>query len=313
MTDIVCLGQFTADVVVRTVAALPGKGKATFVDRISLHNGGCACNTAVALGKLGVRTAAIGKLGRDPFGDFLMDVLAGAGVETSAMVRDPATRTSSTAALVHSDGERSFLHDQGGNAALTEDDIDYDAIADAQLLHVAAAFAVEGLDGEPMARILARAQDLGVTTCLDTAWDADGRWMNLLEPCLSHLDLFVPSIDEARMLTGETDPPRIADTLRAYGIQTLVIKQGAQGCYARTADREFTVPAFKVDQVVDTLGAGDAFVAGLLTGLVRGWDLRKACRLGHAAGACCVTAPGASGIQSMKETLARFPIEAASP
>ena len=77
--EVVCLGQYTADVVVRTVEAFPEKGKALFVDDISLVNGGSACNAAVALGKLGVRTAAIGKVGRDAFGGFLLEALREAG------------------------------------------------------------------------------------------------------------------------------------------------------------------------------------------------------------------------------------------
>ena len=75
MADIVCLGQFTADVVVSPVRTFPEKGKAVLVDSISLGNGGCACNTAVALGRLGVSTAVIGKVGRDTFGEFLIQVM----------------------------------------------------------------------------------------------------------------------------------------------------------------------------------------------------------------------------------------------
>jgi sugar/nucleoside kinase (ribokinase family) len=306
MADVVCLGQITADVVVTPVQSLPEKGKAIFVNDISLHNGGCACNTAVALGKLGIDTAVIGKIGRDAFGDFLIEVMKGAGLETSGMVRDPSVKTSTTAVLVSPDGERSFLHYFGGNATLSESDINYATIQEARILHVAAAFLVHGLDGEPMARMLARAREMGVTTCLDTGWDAEGRWMDLLEPCLSHVDLFVPSIEEAQVLSGKTEPREIADVFQRYGIQTVVLKQGDRGCYARSTEGEFTVPAFPVERVVDTLGAGDSFVAGFLAGMVNGWGLQRSCRLANAVGACCVSARGASGVKSLEETVKAY-------
>jgi len=224
-----------------------------------------------------------------------------ANLDTSAMLRDPSVDTSSTVVLVSPDGERSFLHYYGGNARISEDEVNYDIIETAKILHVAAAFLVPGLDGVPMARGLARARKMGVKTVLDTAWDAEGRWMQLVEPCLHHVDMFVPSLDEAQMLTQKQKPSEIAKVLQSYGVTTVVIKLGADGCFARTSDHEFSVPAFRVDRVVDTLGAGDCFVAGFIAGLVKGWHLKKTCRFANAVGAACVSARGASGIRPMQE------------
>lgn len=301
MPDVVCLGQFTADVVVRPVESYPEEGKAVFVDDISLQNGGSACNTAVVLSKLGVDTAVMGKVGTDTFGEYLIELLTGLGLNTSAMVRDPGINTSSTVVLISPSKERSFLHFSGANTRMSEADVDFNLIKTAKILHIAAAFLVPGLDGEPMARVLARAQQMGVTTSLDTSWDADGRWFGLLEPCLSHVDIFTPNIEEAQMLSGKTDPPEIADFLLACGVKTAVLKLGAEGCYARTADCELTVPAFDVPELVDTLGAGDAFTAGFLAATVADWDIEKACIFANAAGACCVGAIGSSGIIPMEE------------
>jgi sugar/nucleoside kinase (ribokinase family) len=306
--EVACLGQYTADVVVRTVEAFPEKGKALFVDDISLTNGGSACNAAVALGKLGARAAAIGKVGGDAFGAFVLSTLREAGVDVSSMVQDAAVKTSTTAVMVAADGERSFLHYFGGNSAMTEACIDWEMIRRSRILHVAAAFLVPGLDGEPMARALARARSMGTLTSLDTAWDASGRWMEVLEPCLPHLDLFVPSREEARMLTGETEPPEMARAFACRGVSTTVIKLGEDGCYVRTRGREFRIPAYPVARVVDTLGAGDAFAGGLLAGLARGWDLESACRLACAAGASCVGAAGLTGIRPLAETAARYDV-----
>jgi sugar/nucleoside kinase (ribokinase family) len=306
MVDVVCLGQYTADVVVDPVTSMPEKGKAVFVESISLHNGGSACNAAVALGKLGIRTAVIGKVGCDTLGDFPVDIMNHAGLDTSAMVRDADVRTSSTAVLVSSDGERSFLHYFGGNAHLRPDEIDFEMIAGARILHVAAAFLIPGLDGRPLAEVLARVQSMGVATCLDTAWDAQERWMSVLKPSLAHLDFFVPSLEEAHMLTGEDTPVGMARALHRQGPKTVVIKLGADGCLLHTPDVTTTIPGFPVDTVVDTLGAGDCFVAGFLAGLVHDWDLPRACSLANAVGAACVSARGTSGIQPMQQIVGRY-------
>lgn len=308
MPDVVCLGQFTADVVVRPVSSLPEKGKAILVDNISLHNGGCACNTAVALGKLGIDTAVVGKVGCDTFGDFLIKVMDDVNLNTSSIIRDCSVNTSATTVLVNPDGERSFLHYYGGNAKMSENDVNYDIIKTAKILHVAAAFLVPGLDGKPMARVLERAQQMGARTSLDTAWDAEGRWMQLLEPCLRHVDMFIPSIEEAQILSGKKHAPEIAQMFLDYGINTVVLKLGAEGCYFKTPEDEFSVPAFKVEKVVDTLGAGDCFVAGFLAATVNGWDLRKTCRFANAVGAACVSAKGTSGIKTIPETIELYSI-----
>jgi sugar/nucleoside kinase (ribokinase family) len=307
MPDIVCLGQFTADVVVTPVSSLPKKGKAIFVDGISLHNGGCACNTAVSLGRLGVDTAVIGKVGRDTFGDFLIEVMSDANLDTSGIVRDCSVNTSATAVLISPDGERSFLHYSGANAKMSEEDVDYGLMEKARILHVAAAFLVPGLDGVPMARVLEKARKMGVMTSLDTAWDAEGRWMQLLQPCLAHVDLFMPSLEEAQMLSGKKHPDKVAQFFLDYGIGTVLLKLGAEGCYVRTADEEFIVPAFKVEKVVDTLGAGDCHAAGFLAATAKGWEMRKACRFANAVGAACVSARGTSGILPMQQIIRQYP------
>lgn len=308
MSEVVCLGQCTADVVVRPVAGLPEEGKAIFVENIALTNGGCACNTAMALARLGVAASVIGKVGRDAFGDFLLRLMQREGLDTRAMVRDASVSTSSTVVLIHPQGERSFLHFSGGNADLSEDEVDYGLIGTAKLLHVAAAFLVPGLDGEPMARVLSKAREMGVTTSLDTAWDAEGRWMELVRPCLAEVDIFMPSIEEVRLLSGRDDPADMAAVFLDHGVGTVVIKLGAAGCYARTAGSEWRIPAFDVETVVDTLGAGDSFVAGFLAATLKGWSVDQACRFANAVGACCVSASGTAGIRPFDEVVRLYPL-----
>jgi sugar/nucleoside kinase (ribokinase family) len=88
LLTVTCLGILAADVVGKPVERLPERGKLNLVDRIELHGGGCANNTGIGLAKIGIKTAVIGKVGSDGFGDFMVSSLAGSGVDTSGVVRD---------------------------------------------------------------------------------------------------------------------------------------------------------------------------------------------------------------------------------
>jgi len=304
MACITCLGILVADLVGRPVDEYPGRGKLMLVDQLELHTGGCAANTGVALAKIGVETAVVGKVGNDGLGDFVVNSLTKNGIDMSGVVRDSETGTSGTMVVVHSDGERSFIHYLGANAKLTEDDVNFDLLKGTKVLHVAGSFLMPAFDGEPTARVLKKAQSMGITTTLDTAWDSKGQWMSLLEPCLPYIDYALPSIDEARCITGKHEPGDVAKVLMDHGVKVVGLKMGEEGCYIRSAHGEIRIPRYEV-KAVDANGAGDSFVAGFLTGIVNGWDLVKTGRFANAVGAHCVMALGAStGIKSMAETLA---------
>lgn len=291
-----------ADVVGKPVDKWPGRGELELVDRMELHTGGCAANTGIALAKIGVDVAVIGKVGNDGFGDFMISRLKSHGIDPSGVVRSDRSNTSATMVMVHSDGERSFLHYFGANRDLVEDDVDMDLVAKSRILHVAGSFLMPNIDGQPTANILKKAKSLGVTTCLDTCWDATGKWMKVLAPCLPHIDYFLPSIAEAEMLTGKKSPADIAKALLDAGVGTVALKMGEEGSYIRTREAEMSVKPFDV-RAIDALGAGDCFVAGFLTGLVNGWDLERTGKFANAVGAFCVTELGATtGVRNQATT-----------
>lgn len=302
--DVISLGIFVVDVIGRAIDRYPEKGGLVVFDELEMHSGGCANNTAIGLAKLGIDVGAVGRIGTDKFGDFVLQTLNDNHVDTRGVVRDAETNTSVTFVTVASDGERSFLHYIGSNGIFSEADVDFDLIRASKILHVAGSFVMPNLDGEPTAHILRTAREAGVVTSLDTVWDTSGNWLKTLKPCLPHVDVFLPSIEEAKQLTGLDSPPDIARFLMDYGIQTVGLKMGDQGSYVRSGAEEFYVPAYEVD-VVDTTGAGDAYVAGFLAGTVMGWDLKRTTELASAAGAACVTAIGTTaGIKDLEETMA---------
>jgi len=302
MLDVACLGILVADVVVRTVHALPEPGRLTLTDHIDLHTGGCATSSAIDMARLGLRTAVVGRIGQDGFGAFMRQALGNAGVSDAFVAEDPEHGTSASAVLVDAQGERSFLHCLGANAHFTDTDVPDALLSQAGIVFVAGSMLMPAFDGEPCARVLARARQMGRTTALDTAWDDKGRWMRVLRPCMPLLDYFLPSYDEAVELSGERDPERIAAMFLEMGVGTVVIKLGAEGCLIRRGDDKWRVPACTVGHVMDTTGAGDAFCAGFLTGVTKGLPLEVCGRMGNAVGAACVSAVGAStGIRSLEQ------------
>ncbi|MBW3623596.1 MAG: carbohydrate kinase family protein [Armatimonadetes bacterium] len=303
MADVACLGILVADVVGKPIEGIPERGKLQFVEQMELHAGGCASNTALALGKIGIGATLLGKVGDDGFGDFLIHEAEKCGVGTEGLKRERSAHTSSTMVMVAPDGERTFLHYVGVNATLKEEDLRFDLIRDAKVFAALGCFLMPGFDGEPMARVLKRVQEeTEATVVLDTAWDPTGRWMGLLAPTLPHVDVFLPSYEEAVQLSGREQPEEIAAAFFEYGVGVVGVKLGEKGAYVqRRGEPGFTVPGFRVN-AVDALGAGDCFVAGFVTGLVKGWDLERTARFACATGATCVTALGATtGIKPLDE------------
>ncbi|HYY74976.1 MAG TPA: sugar kinase [Gaiellaceae bacterium] len=301
--DVICLGILVADSIARPVAGLPAQGSLALVEEISLRGGGCALNTASVLAELGLDAGVAGKVGADPFGEFLLGLLDSRGIDRTGVAVDASVPTSASVVLVDSAGERTFLHVPGANGRLRREDLDPELILGARALHLAGALVMPELDGEPAADLLAAARGRGILTSLDTVWDATGRWERVL-PALPHVDLFAPSLPEGQAITGEREPAAVAAWLRSRGARAVALKLGADGCYAAGEGYEGLVEPFPV-QAVDGTGAGDAFVAGLLYGTLAGWPLERAARLANAVGALATTAVGAvEGVPPVAETLA---------
>lgn len=301
---VVVLGILCADIIARPVDGLPRRGLLVPIDQLELHTGGCATNVGIDLVRLGVACSVLGKIGRDSLGDFVLHMLDQEGVDTRGLRRSDMVQTAATVVLVGPDGEHSFLHCLGANATFVAEDVDMELVRSADVLVVAGSLLMPRLDGESMVEVLRAARESGTVTLLDTAWDASGRWMTSIEPCLPFCDYFLPSEGEAAMLSGVTDPEAMAASFVAHGARNVIIKLGDRGCLLRTEDGVTEHVAALAVSPVDTTGAGDAFVAGFTAGLVHGWDASRCAHLAVTVGAMCVTATGASsGVRPFAETL----------
>jgi sugar/nucleoside kinase (ribokinase family) len=304
---IVSVGNFVVDTIVRPVAALPRPGELGLVDEISVAGGGAGFTTSVALARLGAAVVAVGAVGNDRAGGDIRRWLAADGVETAHLQVVDAP-TSATVVVVAPSGERTYLHAPGASNQMRLDPRTAE-LPGLTGIHIGAALILPGLDvSEGGVRTIRAARERGILTSLDTSWDSTGRWARVL-PYLPFLDVFTPSLVEARQISGQIEAERVADWIVARGTRMAVIHDGARGAYVASADFTGWVPACAVE-VVDTTGAGECFDAGLVFGLCSGWPVVNAVRLACATGALAATCPGAvGGVVSLEAALATAGME----
>jgi sugar/nucleoside kinase (ribokinase family) len=292
----VCVcGNVVFDVLVRPVEQLRWAAT-TLVETVSQQLGGNAGTTSYTLGKLGIPTFVVTLLGRDEAADAVLARLHSAGVDTSRVMRAEAP-TSVAVSLVNSAGERALLYQLGASAA----EFPSFPISGADHFHLAAVFRMRHLRiAAP--DVLRQAKELGMTASIDTQWDTENEWMKVLAPSLPWTDLLFVNEDEARMLTGHSDPAAAARTLQSAGAKTVCVKLGARGCAVFREESSFISPAFRVN-AVDSTGAGDCFAAGYIAALQRGLDHHEAARMANAVGALSVQRLGATaGILGWEES-----------
>ena len=305
MKHITCIGSVTSDVFVQPADQLPPTGTLVGIDNLEVHMGGCASNAAMDLSILGIPVSLICRLGRDTFGDFVMKAVSDAGIGHDGITYDDEASSTVSIVLVNSAGERSFFYNPGAVSKFTLDHIDMGLIEKTDIVFVAGANLLNSFDGKPCAELMRRAQTLGKYTVMDTAWDFQDIWLDKVFDVMPHLDLFMPSIEEAQKISGLEDPGEIADRFFEWGVKNVVIKLGKKGALICEAGKDrVTLPTYSEIKPVDTTGAGDSFCAGFLAGLSQGWDYKKSGELANAVGTHCVMRVGASsGIKPLGDIL----------
>ncbi len=280
---VVTLGVHVVDVLVRPVEEIPEGQGGALVEQIRITPAGSAGGTAITLAKLGARVRSAGAIGQDKLGDVLLELLDGFGVDTSLLVRRPDVQTSASVLPIRPDGSRPAFHVVGANATYASADAPWDAIADADFVHLGAP---EFMGGEEAAKILRFAREHGTVTSADLLAPGEqaaaiADWVG---PALEHIDYLLPNEEQVTGLTGSDDLVEGCRELLRRGVGCVAATCGAEGAVVASADGEERVPALGAE-VVDTTGCGDAFSAGFLRGLSLGRSERECALLGSAAAA----------------------------
>lgn len=287
--DVDCLsvGLLVADHLCAPISHLPAAGELVLADRLELNIGGCASNAAMDLARVSVQVGVVGCVGTDTFGRFVLDTLSGAGVETSSIRQIAGVGTSGTLIVNVAGQDRRFIHSIGANGLLTAADIPRQRVGRAKVLYVGGYFVMPALAADELAQLFREARAAGVKTVLDVVLPGPGDYWPALERLLPECDVFLPNDDEAAVITGLDDPRAQAERFRQAGAGTVVITCGESGTVLVTKGLRIQAAAHRVPYVGGT-GAGDAFDAGYIAGLLEGGDPLRCLAWGSALGASCV-------------------------
>ena len=291
--DLVVAGEINVDLILSGQRVRPEFGQERMLDGATLTMGSSAVIAACQAARLGLRVAAVGVVGNDVFGRFMLDGMRDRGVDVSWVYQVDEPPTGITVSLSEPT-DRAMLTYTGAIAVLQADQVRDEYLQEARHLHVTTVFLQPDLL-EGLAGLFERAHRAGCTTSLDTGWDAAEHWNGPLTAALERTDVFLPNQEEAPRIAHRDGPVAALEALAAR-VPTVVIKLGAQGAIAARGAERAHCPPFPVN-VIDTTGAGDSFDAGMLYGYLNDWSLERSLSLGCACGALSTRAAGGTTAQ----------------
>jgi 2-dehydro-3-deoxygluconokinase len=305
--DVVTFGEVMA----MFVAEEPGPLER--VARFRRALAGAECNVATGLARLGHRVGWVGRVGDDPFGRFALAELAAAGVDTTAVALDSDAPTGFQLKSRADGGDPEVVYFRRNSAGsrLAPSPATDEYVAGARHLHVTGIpLALSASTRDFAFRAVDVARAAGATVSFDpnlrpTLWASPEEMVRVVDDMATRADWVLPGLTEGRLLTGRSDADGVAAYYLEQGASCVVIKNGAAGASAHTAEGRIDQPVFPV-RVVDTVGAGDGFAAGLISASLDGLDLPERLRRAAAVGALATTSPGDKDGLPTRAELAAF-------
>ncbi len=288
--DVICAGQAVLDCITRGRELNPYKKNVYRAETIRLHPGGDAVNESMALAGIGRYVAIVCGLGMDIAGNIIAEEIARAGIDTGR-IRRADIDTPIANLQVAKDGSRISISSQA--TRLTGYRIEPRDVVGAKVVSFASLFRPPLEEPEDVIRLIRAAKENGSVICADTklplrASDAPMDISGLLPL----IDCFFPNENEAAYYSGKNTFAEMAAEFRRLGARNVIIKAGPDGCYVSGEDGEYALPAVPVENVVDTTGAGDNFVAGFISGILDGASVRKCAERGLRQAARAITHTG---------------------
>ncbi len=284
--DIVGFGALNLDKLFK-VNIIAKKEEEGFVTEFKISGGGSAANTIVGLARLELKTGFIGKVASDMEGKFLLDELKEEGVDVNGIIITKTGRSGKVMGYIDHNGDRALYVDPGVNNQLEYADINLEYVSGTKYIHLSSFVAEKPLDAQK--RFIDQLS--GMKVCFDPGALYARRGFNELKPIIQRSFAVLPNELEIKLLTGQSYEQG-AKTFLELGAEIVAVKLGKQGCYVTDGKENHMIKTFNVE-VVDTTGAGDAFNAGFIYGLLRGKDLFECGRIGNFVASRCISQIGA--------------------
>ncbi|MCD2493215.1 PfkB family carbohydrate kinase [Lacrimispora sp. NSJ-141] len=284
--DVVCVGQIVQDIMITDIPknALTSENNTFKSDTLLFASGGDAVNEAVALSRLGSKTALMTRLDTGNVGNTLYHELEKEPLDLSYIVRKDDCLTLSTIVIIMPDGEHVFLAGPGINYSPELSDIDFSLFARTKAVTAGSLFSLGPLDRGGIANLFQAAKSSGALTVADMNNDVEHIGPRALDCVYPYTDYLMPSLDEAVYVSEKTSPDEIADFFLSRGVGNLVLKLGAEGCFFKNKAERFFMDPFQITPN-DTTGCGDNFVAGFLHMLLKGKSHKECARFACGCGA----------------------------
>lgn len=300
--DLLVAGEINPDLILTNPNLEPQFRQAEIlVEDAALTAGSSSVIFACGTARLGLRVAFIGVVGDDLFGAFMLDVLKSRNVDVTNVIVDE-NQTTGLSVILNRVKDRAIITHLGAINALHGEQVTDELLAQTRHLHVASYFLQTSLQ-PGLTDLFQRAQALGLTTSLDTNWDPEEKWVGVDE-LLKLTTVFLPNENEALSLTGAPAVEEAAERL-AVKASIVAIKMGADGGLAFDGESLYRAPIIPVD-VVDTVGAGDAFDAGFIYGFLQEWPLERCLKLGVACGSLSTRMAGGITSQPVLDEALHF-------
>jgi len=298
--DVLVVGELNVDLILNDIPSQPQIGKEILAGNMTVALGSSSAIFASNISTLGMRTAFVGKLGNDSFGELVMESLENKKVDTGFILCDEQEKTGATIVLNYGE-DRSMITYAGAMEHLTQDDVSDEILQTARHLHVSSVFLQKELK-PGLIKLFSRAKDLGMTTSLDVQWDPDEKWDIDFKHLLPFVDVFLPNKQELSAITGRTN---LKDTLQSLNKEanTIVVKMSNEGSLGFKEGEIIKAPAFVNLTVVDAIGAGDSFNAGFIAHYINKESLQKCLQYGNLMGAINTTANGGTEAFSSLEAV----------
>ncbi|MBX5320685.1 MAG: carbohydrate kinase family protein [Candidatus Bathyarchaeota archaeon] len=295
--DVVGFGALNVDKLYK-VNKIAGPEEEGFIISCEETCGGSAANTIVGLARLGCRVGFIGKVAGDREGKMLIEDFCREGADTRGIVKVKTGRSGVVMGFVDQKGERALYVDSGVNDTIEFEEVNKKYAYETKILHLTSFVGEKSFETQ---KRLVENLPKNVKISLDPGELYARKGLKTLSPILTRSFVLMPNAKEIALLTGEKDYVAGAETLLKMGAKIVAVKLGSRGCYVTDGKEKHHIEAFKV-QVVDTTGAGDAFCAGFLYGLINGKPLYECGKIGNFVASKCIMKMGArTGLPRIEE------------